>query len=582
MKVFATLLSAMWRYSAGRRGKVVLYVSMLMLANIAYLFEPYAIGSVLNAVQSAATETDALPRIFGYLALVLVLSVGFWIFHGPARVIERINAFHVRNDFKDHLFGIVTSLPVQWHKQHHSGKTINRIGKATRALHDFSENSYQLIEMVLRPIVAIVALLIIMPMAALIAVTVGVAALALVFAFDRVLLPLYDKINESEHFVASAIHDYVTNITTVITLRLEQLARSEVWLRMTKFFPLLKREAILNEWKWFFATMVISSMTVTVLGWYAYSTISAGAVPLAGTFFMLYEYLQKIGGAFFTFAWKYSQTVQQYADLKAVQPILDAAPADYGTGRGLPQHWKSLSISNLNFVYKDEEQRDHHLHDIAITLGRTSKIALVGESGSGKSTLMALIRGLQIPDQADVRCDGQELTHGFKDIASRVTLIPQEPEIFENTIEYNITLDTDQSSEEVMEDVRLAAFEQVLEKLPRGLATNTAEKGVNLSGGEKQRLALARGFFAAKRSDIILLDEPTSSVDSGNELKIYRNIMEQFADRCVISSIHKLHLLDFFDEVYVLDQGRVIEHGSPRELKEGSGKLAQLWKAYTE
>jgi ABC-type multidrug transport system fused ATPase/permease subunit len=366
----------------------------------------------------------------------------------------------------------------------------------------------------------------------------------------------------------------------VITLRLEKLTRNEVWHRVTHYFPLFRREARLNEWKWFSATLVIALMTFCVLAWYAYSTIGYGVVPLAGTFFMLYDYLQKIGSAFYTFAWKYSQTVQQYADLKSVDPIIQAAPADYGVDCCLPVDWKKLEITKLRFVYQDEERREHHLHDVAITINRNAKIALVGESGSGKSTLMSLIRGLHQPDHVEVRCDGMMLPHGIRDIASRVTLIPQEPEIFENTIAYNITLGTEQPSDEVMDDVRLAAFETVLAKLPHGLLTSTAEKGVNLSGGEKQRLALARGFFAAKRSDIILLDEPTSSVDSVNEMKIYKNIMERFVDCCVVSSIHKLHLLDFFDEVYLLEDGKVVEHGSPKALLAADTRLASLWKAY--
>ncbi|HRH93031.1 MAG TPA: ABC transporter ATP-binding protein [Candidatus Peribacteria bacterium] len=580
MKVFFALASATWKYSAGRRKQVLAYVGLLILANIVYLFEPYVVGKVLNTVQEASVTPGSLPKILAYLLMVIGINAGFWLFHGPARVMERLNAFHARNDFKDHLFNIITSLPVQWHKQHHSGQTINRIGKATRALGEFTENSYQLIEMMLRPAVAVVALALIMPQAALIAVVVGGSALSLVFLFDRVLLPLYDQVNAKEHFVAAALHDYITNITTVITLRLEQLTRSELWIRMAHYLPVFRREAVINEWKWFLATIVMSSMTVIVLGWYAYTTIGAGVIPLAGTFFMLYEYLQKISGAFFTFAWKYSTTVQQYADLRAVEPILQAAPAEYHGGCVLPKDWKTIEINHLDFVYKDEEKREHHLRDVSVTLGRRSKIAFVGESGSGKSTLMTLIRGLHSPDKAEVLCDGKPLAHGLKDVGSKVTLIPQEPEIFENTIEYNITLDTEQTNAEILDDVRLACFESTLEKLPNGLKTNTAEKGVNLSGGEKQRLALARGFFAAKQSDIILLDEPTSSVDSTNELKIYRNLLERFADRCIISSIHKLHLLELFEEVYVFENGRLLQRGTFRELIAKDGRMKELWDAY--
>jgi ABC-type multidrug transport system fused ATPase/permease subunit len=191
---------------------------------------------------------------------------------------------------------------------------------------------------------------------------------------------------------------------------------------------------------------------------------------------------------------------------------------------------------------------------------------------------MSLIRGLHDADRVTVLCDGAPLPHGLKDVGSTVTLIPQEPEIFENTIEYNITLDTDQEASELMEDVELSRFASVVQRLAQGLQTNTAEKGVNLSGGEKQRLALARGFFAAKQSSVILLDEPTSSVDPVNERHIYENMFKRFADRCIVSSIHKQYLLPMFDFIYVFKDGRIVDEGTPEKLLGPGGSLHDLWE----
>ena len=131
--------------------------------------------------------------------------------------------------------------------------------------------------------------------------------------------------------------------------------------------------------------------------------------------------------------------------------------------------------------------------------------------------------------------------------------------------------------EELMKDIALARFSSVLKRLPKGLKTDISEKGVNLSGGEKQRLALARGIFAAKTSDFILLDEPTSSVDMGNERAIYEGLLKRFADRCIISSIHKLHLLPLFRYVYVFRNGNVVAEGTPAALMKEGGFLHPLW-----
>lgn len=581
MRGFLALASALWRYAGSKRPLVVLYTLMFVTANVIWLFEPYLIGKLLNELQMAAASGASSRDIMTYLALIVLLSGGFWVFHGPARYLERMIAFDIRVAFKEHLFSTVTSLPLQWQKTHHSGQTINRIGKATNSLFDFSQNGYQLIEMVVRPIGALVALTLILPMATVLTMGAMVFACVLVFFFDRVLLPLYVKVNEKEHRVASVLHDYITNIATVITLRLEKLTQSELLRRMTHYMPIYRREVRLNEVKWFLATMAISITTALVMGWYALSTIEVGGVLLAGTFFMLYDYLQKIGGAFYTFAWKYGQMIEQYADLKTVQPILEADRPELHDC-SLPSEWNTVEIQHLNFTYKDEELRAHHLKDVSLTLKKGRKIAFIGESGSGKSTLMVLIRGLQTADSATVLCDGKKLVHGLKDVGCTVTLIPQEPEIFENTIEYNITLGTEHTEEEIIDDVKLARFESVIEKLPKGFQTNTAEKGVNLSGGEKQRLALARGFFAAKDSGIILLDEPTSSVDPANERHIYENLFKRFSDRCVVSSLHKLYLLPMFDEAYIFKDGAVVAHGTPQELLNEGGILHPLWKRERE
>jgi ABC-type multidrug transport system fused ATPase/permease subunit len=128
--------------------------------------------------------------------------------------------------------------------------------------------------------------------------------------------------------------------------------------------------------------------------------------------------------------------------------------------------------------------------------------------------------------------------------------------------------------------MELARFTPVLQRMPHGLNTDIREKGVNLSGGEKQRLALARGILATKDSSILLLDEPTSSVDAQNELLIYKNIFREYHHKCIISSIHRLHLLDMFDKVYVLDHGKIVQQGSFRELRSQPGSFARLWEHY--
>jgi ABC-type multidrug transport system fused ATPase/permease subunit len=205
---------------------------------------------------------------------------------------------------------------------------------------------------------------------------------------------------------------------------------------------------------------------------------------------------------------------------------------------------------------------------LSLKFKRGSRVALIGASGSGKSTLLAVLRGLYDP-QPDVqlRIDGNA-SPDWHAVGNHVTLFPQEPEIFENTIEYNITLGLPIPDAEVAEACRVARFDEVIHQLPKGLQAHIAEKGVNLSGGQKQRLALARGILAARESDLLLFDEPTSSVDPQTERAIYEQLFRQFSDKAVVSALHRLHLLPLFDYIYVMDNGRVVAEGSYADLKE--------------
>jgi ABC-type multidrug transport system fused ATPase/permease subunit len=119
-------------------------------------------------------------------------------------------------------------------------------------------------------------------------------------------------------------------------------------------------------------------------------------------------------------------------------------------------------------------------------------------------------------------------------------------------------------------------------QLPEKLASDIREKGVNLSGGQKQRLALARGILAARGSEVILLDEPTSSVDPKTEAMIYEKLFTAFADKAIVSSMHRLHLLTQFDYIYVLHHGRIVAEGNFEYLRNNSAAFRELWRHQQE
>jgi ABC-type bacteriocin/lantibiotic exporter with double-glycine peptidase domain len=428
-----------------------------------------------------------------------------------------------------------------------------------------------------------VAMLFFSPLFGGIGVAIGVLTVLIIFRFDKPFIKALEETNEKEHVVSSTLFDSLSNIITVITLRLESRMQSSLMKKVMTVFPPFMRTVKINEWKWFVADMLVASIYVVTLIGYVYQHWEPGKVFMVGNLVALLGFVNQFTSVFHDVAWQYTQIVQFNTDVQTARFISQAYKEKHMPDkvRELPIGWRKVSIKGLNFSHKEsysEAEIAHSLHDIAIDLIKGKRIALVGSSGSGKSTLMALMRGLYEPQSGVViRVDGDDnFTMGS--IASTITLFPQEPEIFENTIEHNITLGLPFEDFQIMEVCETARFADVVAQLPKGLQSNIQEKGVNLSGGQKQRLALARGILAAKSSDIVLLDEPTSSVDPKTEIEIYEKLFRECEGKAVVSSLHRLYLLKYFDYVYVLRNGRIIDEGTFESLRLGSPPFQELWR----
>jgi len=312
-----------------------------------------------------------------------------------------------------------------------------------------------------------------------------------------------------------------------------------------------------------------------------------GQVFALGGLVTLIGFVNQFTSVFHDVAWQYTQIVQYNTNVQTARSISEAYQQHHlpDGASNLPEKWQKISIGNLNFSHKESyssEEKAQSLHHISINIEKGKRVALIGESGSGKSTLMALLRGLYEPEKDLVLKIDDRTTASIDSLHSIVTLFPQEPEIFENTIEHNITLGLPFAENEIMTVCETAHFTEVVHQLPKGLQSSIQEKGVNLSGGQKQRLALARGILAAKSCDIILLDEPTSSVDPKTEIQIYEKLFNECEGKAIVSSLHRLYLLSYFDYVYVLKNGRIADEGTFEDLKGRSAIFQDMWRHQQE
>jgi ABC-type multidrug transport system fused ATPase/permease subunit len=205
-------------------------------------------------------------------------------------------------------------------------------------------------------------------------------------------------------------------------------------------------------------------------------------------------------------------------------------------------------------------------------------VALIGETGSGKTTFLKIVRDLYHPQESTLMVDGQMVPNGFEGISRAITLVQQNPEIFARTIWENVTMGAEYDKDFVLQFTDMACFTDVVECLPKGFESSIKEKGVNLSGGQQQRLALSRGLLACHDKDIVLLDEPTSSLDTITGIAIYQNIFRGFKEKTIISTVHQLQLLPFFDRICIFDNGQIIAFGTLTELLTSCPKFISLWE----
>ena len=563
------LYATLWRHAEGRRGKVVLFVVLLVLAQVVRLTIPWFFGEAVNALQTRGMEGLAQAR--NDLLLMLAAVGVAWTMHGPARIVERFTALVVRERFADALHAKALALPVRWHEQHHSGETLHRMTRATSSLASFAQSQFIYLQntvSVLGPIAA----LFVVSRATGAAAMVGYAAIAFfVVRIDSVMVRLVREENRAERRYNSALVDCLGNIATVLTLRLQEPMRKMLRSRLVEVFAPLRRNIVFNEVKWGGIDLLNGGMRTGLVALYAWLDYRQRGTISVGTAVMVHQYSQQVGNVVANMAMHWNDLVRQKTEVADVDPIF-ASPARPLDGGAVPESWREVRVEGVRFVHPRAGDGRPALDGVSVQLRRGERIALIGESGAGKSSLPRVLAGLVDAERVSIAVDGTVHPH-LKHLGAVSVLLPQDPAVFESSVRENVTMGLPYRQIDVERACDLAGFTSVIAQLPQGWATLISERGVNLSGGQKQRLALARALLAAKDAGLVLLDEATSSVDASTEAEIYDRLMSAFAGACIVSSVHRLHLLRRFDTVVVMEHGRIVDTGTPDEVKQRRPEL---------
>ena len=581
----AGLYRQVWRHAEGARLRMALALSMLGGSQLLKLALPWMAAQAIDAIQAGGRA--GLPAAGGWIAGILGLQVTVWTLHGPARVMERSVAVRVRRSVADALYARLARTPLAWHDAHHSGDLQHRVAQAGGALFNFTQSQFIYLQNLVNLVGPLIALSLLSGRTGALAFAGYLLIGAAIVRFDGALMRLAEQENRAERRYAARLLDFVGNVSSVLSLRLQDATRRLLDRRLAAVFEPLRRSIVLNEWKWCAVDLLTLALSWGLVVAYALGEVgaaAAGGTVMLGSLFMIYQYAQQAAGVLGSMAANYQNFARTKTDFASADPIW-SAPERVGRGAVVGADWRRIELHGLGYRHAargsrsrtepGEEAEASGLHGVTLALERGERIALVGPSGAGKSTLLRVLAGLYDAHAGHVAVDGVPQL-GLRHLGAVATLIPQEAEIFEASARENIAFDLEVEPARLAQALHVSAFDAVLRELPAGLETPMSERGFNLSGGQRQRLALARGVLAAQGSTLLLLDEPTSALDALTELRVHDRLDASFPDACIVASVHRLGLLAHFDRVAFMVAGRIVDVGGVEELAARQPLFAQM------
>ncbi len=573
----SSIYRGLWQYARGFRGMFLLAMGILTLAQIITLFIPMFSGFAINILQNEGLES--VDEAAKYIAIVIGCVILNWCLHGPGRVLERNVALHIRTNFLRDMVDKVLRAPLSWHRRHHAVESAQRINQSSTSLFLFSQTQFLYLKSFISFIGPMIALMMISPIVGCLCAFSYFMLILLSISFDRATFSVKKDIYRVERIYIKTLTDTLTNILSILALKKHKYISKTLDEKLNDTLPPIRKDFNLNEIRWattdIFSNVILYGL-VAVFVWLQYLQAGATGNIALGAVYMVLEYARQVNGVIHSMVTQISElnnhiagysTRQMFDDITVSPDIGEKVKikSENNVDRA-DDNWKMLSATNISFSFFMGQPANLKITSLSLQRGKT--YALVGPNGAGKSTLLKLLAGLEWPDSGQFFHDTSAVSR--QTMVSQATLICQDVQIFDTCVYQNITLGEEYANEEVEQALNLAHAQEFLHPDQQN------EQGKNWSGGQKQRIALARGFLAAMHSNLILLDEPGSSLDSKSEKQILQRILTCYRDACICVSLHRMNLLTLFDEIILMANGNVVATGSIDDLLRHSSLSRQL------
>ena len=560
--------------NSGLRRRIVIALVLVLLTKAVTLALPFAYKRAVDAMTGGVGEA-------AMLAMALVLAYGLGRFAGTAFdnlrniVFERVGQEATRHLAED-VFRRLHSLSLRFHLSRRTGEVTKIIERGTKSIDSML---YFLLFNIAPTIIELVAVGVIFYLNfgwGLVAAT-ALTVVAYIVVTQRITewrTHLRREMNDLDGTALSRAVDSLLNYETVKYFgaehreeeRYAQSARaySEAAIKSDASLGMLNiAQALITN------LLMAGAMAYTVWGW-SRGDLTVGDLVFVNTYLMqLFRPLDLLGFVY--------RTIRQgMVDMAQMFDLMDTAVevADRPGAPALVVRRPTLAFENVRFGYEPERTI---LHDLSFEVPAGSHTAIVGPSGAGKSTIARLLFRFYDPWSGRILIDGQDISEvRQKSLRAAIGIVPQDSVLFNDTVGYNIAYGREgASAEEVERAARDAAILPFIQSLPEGFDTEVGERGLKLSGGEKQRVAIARTLL--KDPPILLLDEATSALDSRTEQGILATLDRVSEHRTTLAIAHRLSTIADADAILVLEHGRLAERGTHSELLRADGLYAEMW-----
>lgn len=545
-----------WRLAVG--------LVLLFLSSMVFMVFPYMSGMMVDVAQGSSKWHFTLSDI-GLVLLGILVVQGFVSYARVmlfAYVSEKGTA-----DLRKALYEKLVSLPIVFFEKSRVGELVSRLTSDVERLYNaFSYTLAEFIRQIIILVSGIIFLAITTPRLALIMLATFPVVVVLAMVFGRIIRKL-SKARQEE--LANSNTIVSETMATVQTVK----AFTNEWFESVRYArsigDMVKISLEFARGRALFTVFIIVVLfgALFFIIWEGANLLQAGKIT-AGDLIAFVSYTAIIGGAIAGLGNFYTEILGAIGATERVREILDTEsevviqpvkPADRSTMRG------DIRYSNVHFRYPTREDVEV-LKGVSFEVRAGQKVALVGPSGAGKSTIVQLLLRYYTLGDGTIEVDGRSISdYEISEFRSHLAIVPQEVILFGGTIRENIRYGKpDASEEEIVEAARQANAWEFIQSFPDGLGTLVGERGVKLSGGQRQRIAIARAIL--KNPSILILDEATSSLDAESEKLVQEALNKLLEGRTSIIIAHRLATIRDVDQIYVLDEGRIVEQGTHEEL----------------